>query len=41
MDMVRAEGLHEQVHILAGVMPAKSAAALRYMQDESRGEHAR
>lgn len=37
MDMVRAEGLDEQVHILAGVMPVKSAAALRYMKDEVPG----
>lgn len=32
MEMVRELGLHEQTCIMAGVIPAKSVGALRYMQ---------
>lgn len=33
MEMVRDRGLHEQVHILAGIIPMKSAGMARYMRD--------
>jgi methylenetetrahydrofolate reductase (NADPH) len=33
MEMVRERGLHEQTHILAGVIPMKSAGMARYMRD--------
>ena len=33
MEMVRQRGLHEQVHILAGLIPMKSAGMARYMRD--------
>jgi len=33
MELVRERGLHEQVHILAGVIPMKSAGMARYMRD--------
>ncbi len=32
MDLVRKEGLHEQVYICAGLMPVKSPRMARYMQ---------
>jgi 5,10-methylenetetrahydrofolate reductase len=32
MEMVRDQGLHEQVHILAGLIPMKSAGMARYMK---------
>ncbi len=32
MESVREAGLHQQTHITAGVIPAKSAGAFRYMQ---------
>jgi 5,10-methylenetetrahydrofolate reductase len=32
MDMVRDQGLHEKVHILAGIIPMKSAGMARYMK---------
>lgn len=37
MEMVRAEGLDQQVKILAGVTPLKSAKAARYMRDKVAG----
>jgi methylenetetrahydrofolate reductase (NADPH) len=37
MDAVREEGLDRQIHILAGVMPAKSAKALIYMREHVPG----
>jgi methylenetetrahydrofolate reductase (NADPH) len=33
MEMVRDQGLHEKVYILAGVIPMKSAGMARYMRD--------
>jgi len=33
MEQVRARGLDQQVHILAGVIPVKSAGMARYMRD--------
>ncbi len=33
MEMVRDHGLHEQVYILAGVIPMKSVGMARYMRD--------
>ncbi len=33
MEMVRNQGLDEQVHILAGIIPIKSAGMARYMRD--------
>jgi len=33
MEMVRDRGLHEQTHILAGIIPMKSAGMARYMRD--------
>jgi len=33
MEMVRDMGLDEQIHILAGVIPTKSAGMARYMRD--------
>jgi 5,10-methylenetetrahydrofolate reductase len=33
MELVRERGLHEQVHILAGIIPMKSAGMARYMRD--------
>ena len=33
MEMVRDQGLDKQVHILAGVIPIKSAGMARYMRD--------
>jgi 5,10-methylenetetrahydrofolate reductase len=33
MEMVRDRDLHEQVHILAGIIPMKSAGMARYMRD--------
>jgi 5,10-methylenetetrahydrofolate reductase len=33
MEMVRERGLDKQVHILAGVIPIKSAGMARYMRD--------
>jgi len=33
MDMIAAAGLDEQVHIMAGVIPVKSAGMARYMRD--------
>jgi len=33
MEMVRDRGLHEQVYILAGIIPMKSAGMARYMRD--------
>ncbi len=37
MQMVRDRGLHEKVSILAGVLPVKSAGALRYMKNKVSG----
>jgi len=37
MDGVRDAGLHERTAVLAGVMPVKSARALRHMQSEVPG----
>lgn len=37
MEEVRRLGLHEKVHILAGVIPLKSLQALRYMKEEVPG----
>ena len=37
MEGVRNKGLHEKVHILAGVMPVKSEKALMYMQKKVAG----
>ena len=33
MELVRERGLHERVHILAGIIPMKSAGMARYMRD--------
>jgi methylenetetrahydrofolate reductase (NADPH) len=33
MELVRQRGLHEQTHILAGIIPMKSAGMARYMRD--------
>ena len=33
MERVRERGLHEQVYILAGIIPTKSAGMARYMRD--------
>jgi methylenetetrahydrofolate reductase (NADPH) len=33
MELVRGRGLHEQVYILAGIIPMKSAGMARYMRD--------
>lgn len=33
MDMVRDQGLDEKVHILAGIIPIRSAGMARYMRD--------
>ncbi|HHV61581.1 MAG TPA: methylenetetrahydrofolate reductase [Firmicutes bacterium] len=37
MEMVRDRGLHERVYILAGVIPVKSAGAMRYMKNDVPG----
>jgi len=37
MKAVRERELHKQVHIIAGVLPARSAKALGYMKDEVPG----
>jgi methylenetetrahydrofolate reductase (NADPH) len=37
MGMVRDRGLHEKVHILAGVTPLKSAGMAKYMKDKVAG----
>jgi 5,10-methylenetetrahydrofolate reductase len=37
MDEVRARGLDKRVHILAGVIPVKSAGAARYMKNKVPG----
>jgi len=37
MELVRARGLHEKVYILAGIIPTRSAGALRYMRDSVSG----
>ena len=37
MDAVRAAGMHEKAHILAGIVPAKSARALRFMKQSVSG----
>lgn len=37
MDLVRKEGYHEKVHIIAGVMPVKGVKALQYMADSVPG----
>jgi methylenetetrahydrofolate reductase (NADPH) len=37
MEMVRDRGLHEQVYILAGVTPLKSAGMARYMKERVAG----
>jgi methylenetetrahydrofolate reductase (NADPH) len=37
MRMVRERGLHEQVHILAGVMPLKSPKIALYMKNKVSG----
>ena len=37
MSAVRDEGYHEQVHILAGVMPVRSVKALLYMKESVPG----
>jgi methylenetetrahydrofolate reductase (NADPH) len=37
MQMARDQGLDQQVHILAGVIPVKSAGMLRYMRDNVSG----
>lgn len=39
MALIRAKGLHQRVHILAGAMPVKSAATLRYMQGHVPGSN--
>ena len=33
MKMVKDQGLDEQVHILAGIIPVRSAGMARYMRD--------
>lgn len=37
MEMVRDRGLHERVHILAGITPLKSFGMARYMRDQVSG----
>jgi methylenetetrahydrofolate reductase (NADPH) len=37
MEMVRGRGLHERVHILAGVTPLKSVGMARYMKEKVAG----
>ncbi len=37
MEMVRERGLHNKVHILAGIVPLRSAAMARYMRDRVAG----
>ena len=37
MEMVRDRGLHEKVHILAGVTPLKSVGMARYMKEKVAG----
>jgi methylenetetrahydrofolate reductase (NADPH) len=37
MKMVRDRGIHEKVHILAGVVPLRSANAARYMKTKVSG----
>jgi 5,10-methylenetetrahydrofolate reductase len=37
MDEVRARGLDKKIHVLAGVMPMKSAGAARYMKNKVPG----
>ena len=37
MDQVRDRGLHERVHIMAGVMPVRSAGVLSYMRNNVPG----
>lgn len=37
MELVRCENLHNQTHILAGVMPVRSVKALQYMADSVPG----
>ncbi len=37
MEMIRDRGLDRQVHILAGVIPIKSAGMIRYMRDHVAG----
>ena len=37
MEMVRERGLHEKVHILAGVTPLKSAGMAKYMKEKVAG----
>ena len=37
MEMVRDRGLHEKVHILAGVTPLKSAGMAKYMKEKVAG----
>jgi methylenetetrahydrofolate reductase (NADPH) len=37
MEMVRDRGLHEQVHILAGITPMKSAGMAKYMKNKVPG----
>jgi methylenetetrahydrofolate reductase (NADPH) len=37
MEMVCAEGIHEQVNIMAGVLPVKSLKALQYMKNDVAG----
>lgn len=39
MEMVRDRGLDKQVHILAGVIPARSVGMARYMRDYVSGVH--
>ncbi|SDL19954.1 methylenetetrahydrofolate reductase [Halarsenatibacter silvermanii] len=37
MEDMRKEGLHEEVHILAGLLPTKSEFALKYMKNDVPG----
>lgn len=37
MALVRERGLHKRAHIIAGVMPLKSAKAAKYMQQSVAG----
>jgi methylenetetrahydrofolate reductase (NADPH) len=37
MQMIRDRGLHEKIHILAGVTPLKSVGMARYMKDKVAG----
>lgn len=37
MEMVRDRGLHEKVHILAGVTPLKSVGMAKYMKEKVAG----